>query len=689
VTLGPRNARLLVPALFVLLTVAFTYPLAWRFASHHVGGSAGDARIYVWNHWWVKTALLRLHASPFETDFIFYPIGIGLSLHTLALFHGLVFIPLSAAFGDVAASNLVVVATFLASALGAYALARHLGAGPHGAFLAGLAFAFCPYRLARLEGHYDLLSTEWLPLYALFFLKALEAERAWVAPVVVAGALGAACGYTDLTYLVFLALFSLVCLGLAVGRGRSAAILGRGAAVALIAAGSLLPLLLAIRRDVTSWRYLPYPGADRFVADLLGYVTPGPRQTLLGPVLGRAFDTNVTEATVFTGWIPMAMGLCAVASRRIRRSHRVWVVLGGIAFVLSLGNTLHVGGQDTGVLLPFPIVQKLPFFHHLRAPCRFSILVVLSLAVLSSAAWTRWLATTTETRRTLLTAAVAALMCAEFLAIPIPTFAAGAPAVFRRIAEEPGDFAVLEVPGVDQAPGQIMYRQTLHGKRILIGTAARVPVEKANYFYGIPLVRPLIDLRRQRLSLEAALGPEGREGAAEAARFLRVRYFVIDKAYEGRGIVRFVEGALPVERVAGDDERVVLRVRDDALPTVPWRLDAGAPASRLYFEAGWWPPKPDRGRLWREASGLRSTVLFRRPSGEPLDAILVLSPPEGGNEVRAEGWMGGARLGRASLRGVSEVRWPIPDGQAESVERLELRWSARGARIAAVRFERR
>jgi hypothetical protein len=669
--------------------VAFTHPLVWHLSTHHAGESSGDARIYVWNLWWVKTALLQLHTDPLQTDYIFYPTGIGLALHTLALLHGLVFIPLSAGAGDVAAANLILLATFIASALGAYALARRLGAGTHGAFLAGIAFAFCPYRLARLDGHYDLLSTQWLPLFALVFLGVLELERIRAMPVVTAGLLGAACGYTSLTYLLYLVLLSLVLVGFRLGGGRSRSMVGRATAVAIVVAALLSPLLLAIRRDVTAWRYLPYPGSDRYVADLLAYVTPTPRQTLFGPVLGRAFDPNVTEFTVFTGWILLALGLAAVGIGPLRRSHRSWIVLGSLAFVLSLGDTLHVGGRDTGVPLLFPLLHKVPFLHHLRAPGRLSIVVVLCLAVLAAAVWTRALAGMNPVRRALLTTVAAALMGAESLAVPVPLFAAGVPPVFRKIAEEPGDFAVVEIPGIDQVPGQIMYRQTLHGKRVFIGIAARVPVEKGNYFYGLPLVRPLIDLRKQRVSLEAALGSEEREAAPEVARFLGIRYFVVEKAYEGRGMVKFLEAALPVERAPGDDERLVLRVRPESLPPVPWFLDAGSPASRLYFESGWSPPEMEAGRRVRRASARRSTVLFRRPAAGALELVLVLSPPPDAGDLRLEGRLSGKRVGRAALRGAAETRWPIPPGAAEAVERLELLWSAPDARIASVRLEPR
>ena len=91
-----RVGRLLTLLFFyTALTILFTYPLVWFLGTHHVGQDGGDARIYLWNLWWVDQAVTELHANPFETDFIFYPLGIGLSLHTLGFFQGLLFIPLN------------------------------------------------------------------------------------------------------------------------------------------------------------------------------------------------------------------------------------------------------------------------------------------------------------------------------------------------------------------------------------------------------------------------------------------------------------------------------------------------------------------------------------------------------------------------------------------------------------------
>ncbi len=686
--LGKAGPRVLVAALYAVLTVLLTYPLILHLTTHHVGESGGDARVYLWNLWWVKTALLKLHSSPLQTDYIFYPTGIGLALHTLALGQGLLFIPLSALFGDVAGANAIVLSTFLASSLGAYALARHLGAGREGAFLAGLVFAFCPYRLARLAGHYDLLSTEWIPLYGLALSKALETDRGRWRWVLVAGLLGGACGYVDLTYLVFLAVVSIVVLAFR-RPWRERRLLPRAGAVAVLVVAILLPLLLSAWRDAKTWRYAPYPGSDRYVADLIGYVTPGPRQTILGDRIGRAFESNVTETTVFAGWTTLVLAGLALSRKDVRRVLAPWIVLGAIAFALSLGDSLHLAGHDSGVPMPFALVRRLPPLEHLRAPSRFAILVVLALALLVAAAWTRGLERAAGTRsRLALTALAGAAIAAEAAALPVPMFAAGAPAVFAAIGREAGDFTVLEIPGIDQIPGQLMYRQTIHGKRILIGTAARVPIEKASYFFGLPLVRPLVDLRKGKLSLDDAMRPETLGPTAEAARFLGVRYIVIERAFEGRGIARFLEAALPTERIEGDPDRIVLRVRPEGLPSLPSTLEAGASASRLYFESGWSTPEADGPGLVRRALGTRSTLLFRRPADGAGDVVLTLGSVPAGEALRVDAWVGGQRVGIAPvLVGGASLRWPLLAGPLGGVERMELLWSGPGARVAAVRFE--
>jgi hypothetical protein len=664
----------LLVLVYLLLTLLFTFPLAANFGSHHAGEEAGDAKVYLWSYWWTKRAL-DSGESPFETDVIFHPIGIGLAFHTLAFSQGLTWSALSSFFGDVEAANAIVLWTFLASALATYALARKAGASPAGAFLAGVVFAFCPFRLSRLSGHYDLLGTEWIPLYALAALTLADREQFPIRLAIAAGIVAGLCGYTALTYFVFLSFFTALLL---VREWRRPALVLRFAAVFALASLLLFPLFHQAFVDRTSWTYLPYPGVDRYVADAVSYVLPTPRQNVLGGVLGRVFDPNLSETTVFAGY--SAIGLSAFGLYRWKRIPGIsfWLASAAIFFVLSLGTSLHVFGSDTGIPLPFRILTGMPLLEDLRAPSRFAVMTMLSLAVVAGVVWTRlsreW------PRRTLATAAAGALVVSEYLALPAPIFEAGAHPIYREIAREGDALTLVEIPGIEQAPVETMYHQTLHGKPIFVGTAARVPREKSEYYLGLPLVRPLIDLRKGKLEIDDDLLARERESAPEVARFLNLGYVVIDRAFEKRGVLRFVEEVLPVDRWYEDEAVVVLRTRRNDLPPDPSAIDAGTPQSRQHFESGWLPAEPDEtgaGGSFRWANRGTSTILFRRPSPSVESIALSLAPLEG-LSLSVEVRLDGRNLGVRELTpGFQEVAIPLPETEGESpIERLSLHWSS-------------
>lgn len=664
---------------YMALTCLFTYPLFLQMGTHYVGDARGDAKGYLWNYWWTKRALVDLRTSPFETDAIFHPIGIGLAFHTLAFLQGVEFIPLSFVFGDVAAANLVVLWTFPASALATYALARAVGAGVAGSLLAGIAFAFCPYRLARLAGHYDLLGTEWIPLYLLAIWKLAGSERFSIPLVLGAGATAAACGYTASTYLVFLVGFTSIFLAF---RPRLAP---RALAVAAVALVLLLPLLRQAYVDRTRWSYPTYPGADRYVADLSAYLVPSPRQNLLGPIAGRDFDENSTETTVFAGYLVLASALAALALRKRIPEVSVWLVCAAVFFVLSLGSSLRVGGSSTGVPLPFALVTMAPLLDELRAPSRFSISMMLSVAILFALVWSHVLRG--RSREWLLALGAGAVLVLEYLALPTPRFAAGAPSVYREMAALP-EATVVEIPGVEQAPVETMYHQTIHRKPIFIGTAARIPREKSEYYVGLPLVRPLIDLRKGKIGLDPSLLEREREAAPRVARFLGLGYFVIDRGYEKRGVLSYLEQVLPVDRWYEDEDLVVLATRRDELPPDPTVLEAGAAESRQHFESGFLRPEGDGDVWFRWANRERSTILFRRPSADLDHAILEVAPLEG-LPLSLEARLDGRNIGWRELApGWQEVSFPLPAPRSPvSVERLSLDWSA--LREASVQDPRR
>ncbi len=190
-----RSTDLWVLLGYLGLTLLFTYPLVLHFTTH-VPGDGRDDPALVWNLWWVKHALLDLHVNPLTTDFLFYPIGVNLSFYTLTLLNGVVSIPLQALFGLVAASNLLLLLSFVLSGYSTYLLVLYLLNGkrntqhvtrntqhatrntfsvPLVAFIAGIVYAFAACKLWYVAlGQFNIASSQWIPFYVLFLLKMTE-----------------------------------------------------------------------------------------------------------------------------------------------------------------------------------------------------------------------------------------------------------------------------------------------------------------------------------------------------------------------------------------------------------------------------------------------------------------------------------------------------------------------------------
>src|SRR4029079_12959296 len=106
-----------------------------------VGGRI-DGYENLWNDWWTRTALLRLHPNPFSSTWSEHPTGASLRFHTLDLFGGLVALPLSPLTGGIAAFNLKLVLSLVGSTFFAWVLIRDLTGGPLAAFTGAVVYTW-------------------------------------------------------------------------------------------------------------------------------------------------------------------------------------------------------------------------------------------------------------------------------------------------------------------------------------------------------------------------------------------------------------------------------------------------------------------------------------------------------------------------------------------------------------------
>jgi hypothetical protein len=106
--------------------------------------------------------------------------------------------------------NLVFLSTFVLSGLGMYLLVRELTGNALAAFVAGLLFAFAPYRLPQ-SSHVQVLSSQWMPFVFYGLTRYFETRRlrplAGAAAALIAQNLS--CGYYLLYFSPFAASYAL------------------------------------------------------------------------------------------------------------------------------------------------------------------------------------------------------------------------------------------------------------------------------------------------------------------------------------------------------------------------------------------------------------------------------------------------------------------------------------------------
>ena len=312
----PRR-ELLIIAGFALIAIIFTWPLVLNFRESVPGEDHKDAWQMVWNLWWVRYALEH-GQNPLQTDLLFYPQGTGLYLHALNLWNGLVSLPAQyifggAAQGAVAGYNFIVLLSFTLGAYGAYRLALWLWGDWRAGLVAGLAFGFSTYHFDHLLGHLNLISSEFIPFYILYFLKTLTETLRWRRNAALAVLFLIFNTFLELQYVLYLAIFSAIVIlyitikTLLLRQAKILALIyGK---VGLIAGAFLLltlPFTIPLFRDITSNpNAVPERQDNIYSADLLAYFYPSPFQPLWGQAINKAikpWTASLIEKVVFPGY---------------------------------------------------------------------------------------------------------------------------------------------------------------------------------------------------------------------------------------------------------------------------------------------------------------------------------------------------------------------------------------------------
>ncbi|MBP1465504.1 hypothetical protein EYB53_007280 [Candidatus Chloroploca sp. M-50] len=580
----PLLRRLGVLLGFLLVGVIFTWPmvLSWGHGVIQKGGVPVDSGQGIWNLWWGYTAISQRWPL-FLTSYLFFPQSVDLFWQPVSMPSAVMVWPMIAGFGPVAGFNTVTLLSFAIGGYASYRLARAGGLTLLPALLAGFVVIASPYHLQRiLGGSMELIAMQWLPVYVLMLMHALE-HQTITATLAAAGALL----LTTLSaqyYGLFSAVYSLFHVGLVLILTRDWAIRRRRLAVAIgIAAIWAATLLLYVwpldrlgANTVRNW-YEVQVFHSMALVDLipLNMLHPlwGPwaSQTLeawhpIGVEIGATFGLGV-------------LGLMLYALVKAWRQTWPWLGLTIVLLILALGPELKVSDWHTGLPLPFLLLDLVTPFRNASRPSLFVALALLPIALVAGLGLQLLMQ---RGRGLVAPILIVGLIIVEYLVAPwaiVPI--RSDPRYAELLQAEPVPGAIIELP-VRTNASQQMLNQICHGRPLAGGYLARTPdyrpAEHASAFASVWHRTPLSnDTFSANLAGDlAALG---------------ITYATLEAQGLSASDAELLGSSLDVPGISLIDADETLRF---------YRIDPTYAHPGLYpHNEDWFAPEGDAQRIWR------------------------------------------------------------------------------------------
>ncbi len=550
-----QQSPIIAFGIYTGLTVVMTWPLAAQLGTH-IPGLVGDSFVHLWTFEWVKNALMS-GQSPFYTDLLFYPQGTTLVFHNIAWVNILGWLILQSFFGGPAAYSLVHMGVLVLNGFTTFLLVREITQSDRASFIAGLVCAFWPFILSH-QDHPNLIFIAWIPL-ALIFLRRMF-RSGHVGDGLIAALFLVLTGITRLQVLIMAApmigLYVLFVL-MTDKDTRTWHILKLLLLIMGVTALCLLPLVAPMLASQIN-RTFPedlFVDEDLYVTDLSAFIVPSRYHPLWGR---QAFQITWRFAgnmvyVPFLGYTTLALSI--LGSIGAWRKARFWTVAALLYGIFALGPTLIVFGRPTSIPLPYGLIEDWFLVQVIRHPERLNVMLSIPMAVLAGLGVTvlfrqPWL----QLRKNLLTCGLCLLIVAEYI-VTFPTLDLATPEWYARVAEEPGDFAILDVPMNmrERYDKQYMYYQATHKRPLVEGHVSRPPREAFDFIESVPILQGIRDERNP---------PDEIGDVSHQMRLLDeagVRYLVLHKRFLRDSHEKAWRKWLAINPVFEDDEIIVYR----------------------------------------------------------------------------------------------------------------------------------
>jgi hypothetical protein len=478
-------------SLFTLMTIAMTWPQAAQLATH--ARDHHDVYFNMWRLAWVAHALTTSPERLFDGN-IFYPEPRALTYSDAMIVEGLIATPLLATgVPPVLVHNLLLLGAIISSAAGMFVLARHLTGSASAGLVAGVIFAFVPYRFEHYM-HMEMQWTMWMPWAFWAMHRTLEAGG-WKYSLLT-GLFVSLQMMSSIYYGVFL----IVSLGLVTfllllatpWRAIPRAIfwLAPAGIVVAVLCGAYSVPYLETKKDVGG-------RAEReiilYSARPSSYLVATPDNVLYG----RAFASRGRpERRLFPGALAVLLAALGLFLKPERSTATVIAYL--MAMVLAYEMSLGLSGYSYRFLF-----DHVPLFQGFRAIARLGIFVVFFLAALAAYGYAALVAERGAIAQRLFLGATVGVLLAEYRVRPLHLvpYPNEPPPLYAWLAAQPRG-VVAELPAPDDVPGddpRTSYLSTFHWQPIVNGYSGFVPQSYLDRIYdlrGFPDNEALARLRR-------------------------------------------------------------------------------------------------------------------------------------------------------------------------------------------------
>ena len=325
----------------------------------------------------------------------------------------------------------------------------------------------------------------------------------------------------------------------------------------------ILPILIAgfglwlagdYESQVYFWRSAP-PGIDvgaLIMGNPIGLLT-GAWTT----VLYQRLAIDPVESAAWIGLAPLALLLAAVKRLRLIQSADIYLWIGAVFLVWSLGPYLRVFGFNTAFMLPQTFLRFVPVAANARIPGRAFVVVALMVSFIGALG----LASLDASKRRQLSLAAIAVVILDFWPAPHAWTPIDRPALYETLKWLPRG-VVLDVPmGIRDGFGErgkldhmALFYQTIHGQPMVGGFVARLSRRIKTGYESDPVFRSLLDLSEGR-------PPEAGSASCRDSLACAVRYLVINEAQASQDLVKFVHDTFDMTPVEREENRTLFAVK--------------------------------------------------------------------------------------------------------------------------------